>query len=259
MCVHPLTIYRPAINGGVKEYIVPCGKCSECLQKLRNEVAALACLEGSDKMSLSFMTMTYSQHNLPISVIDHRSYVDFDSGELLLENYVSGFMRGYDCLASLLDSFKVKCDVRTCDDGSMICPTLHRQDWKDHMKRFRRALDRSGVEKKFSMLCFGEYGDRRSRPHYHALFFGLSPQAEKIFTDLWQKYYGDCKTISVPRFNEDGSDAFMKVSKYISKYISKGSHLPEACKLGYIEKPRRLSSVRFGRSDLDIKKLRSFI
>lgn len=259
MCVHPLKITRPTINGGVKEYIVPCGHCSECLQKLRNEVAALACLEGSDKKSLSFMTMTYRQSELPISRIRWFKFDNHDTGEILAEWKPVSVERGSSCYDWQLDSFKNKCELQPDDDNDFICPTLHRQDWKDHMKRFRRSLDRAGIEKKFSMLCFGEYGDRRARPHYHALFFGLSAQAEKIFTDLWQKYYGDCKTISVPRFNVDGSDAFMKVSKYISKYISKGSHLPEACKLGYIEKPRRLSSVRFGRSDLDISKLRSFI
>lgn len=251
MCVHPLQITRPAINGGVKQYFVPCGRCSECLRKLRNEVAALACLEGQDKESLSFMTMTYSQSNLPVAILD--------IGDVPGEWRCVGFQRGSQCYDWQLNDWKEDCRPVFDDDFRQVCPTLYREDWKAHMKRFRRALDRVGVSKNFSMLSFGEYGDRRHRPHYHALFFGLSSQAENIFTDLWQKYFGECKTISVPRFNEDGSDAFMKVSKYIAKYISKGSHLPEACKNGWIEKPRRLSSVRFGRKDLDVDKLRSFI
>lgn len=259
MCLHPLQITRPTYTGGVRQYIVPCGKCSECLQKLRNEVAALACLEGVDKQSLSFMTMTYRQSELPISRIRAEEFLDKDTGELLYVWKSICVERGSSCYDWQLESFKNKCEVQSDDDGDCICPTLYREDWKAHMKRFRRSLERSGLSKDFSMLSFGEYGDRRHRPHYHAMFFGLSAQAEKIFTELWEKYYGECKTISVPRFNEDGSDAFMKVSKYISKYISKGSHLPDACKQGFIEKPRRLSSVRFGRKDLNVEKLRSFI
>lgn len=248
MCVRPIQINKTRPDGSVETRVVPCGKCPECLAKARNEVAALSCLEGIDKSSLSFMTMTYRPDKLPISFIsDDESGIPrmIAVGRSRCDDY-----NGY---------WKESCRVVDIGNGLSVCPTLYREDWKAHMKRFRAAVKRKELSTEFSMLCFGEYGDKRSRPHYHALFFGLTPAHEKIFTELWERYYGQCKTISVPRFNQDGSDAFMRVSKYISKYISKGSHLPEACKNGLIEKPRRLSSIGFGRSDLDFLRLRNFI
>lgn len=79
-----------------------------------------------------------------------------------------------------------------------------------------------------------------------------------LFEFLWSKYYGNCETFHVPRFNDDGSNAFVKVSNYISKYISKGDALPDHVIDGYAHRPRRLSSIRYGRKDLDLEKLRNF-
>ena len=155
MCTSPITIHRKTPSG-IKGYTVPCGKCEECRNRLRNEVAALSCLEGNDKGSATFFTLTYSQDHLPIAISD------IDDGI----RRVVGFQRGSDCLDSQLSSFKEKCNPCLIDSDVFVTPSLFPDDWKAHLKRFRRSLENHNLKVPFSMLCFGEYGSKRQR-HLH--------------------------------------------------------------------------------------------
>ena len=255
MCTSPITLNRE-VAGRLVTRVVPCGKCEECRAKLRNEVAALSALEGVGRDSLTFVTLTYRQETLPIAVSESVDGV----------RRIIGYQRGSDSPAWFLNFCKHKCTPGFwsgqfgLDYGLFdYCPSLFRDDWKHHMKRFRSECDRHSLSKDFAFMSFGEYGEKRHRPHLHALIFGFTPEHDERFKKLWENHFGECKLIRVPRFNADGSDAFMKVSKYISKYVSKGNHLPSFVLKGFADPPRRVSSVRFGRKNLDIPRLRSFI
>jgi hypothetical protein len=52
--------------------------------------------------------------------------------------------------------------------------TLDKKHFVDFMKRLRERLREAGHGKLKYYMC-GEYGDRRQRPHYHAILFGYMP------------------------------------------------------------------------------------
>ena len=60
---------------------------------------------------------------------------------------------------------------------------LHKDDLQRFFKRLRKALD----TKKIRYFACGEYGDTTSRPHYHAIVFGLGLNEidKKYVTDAW--------------------------------------------------------------------------
>lgn len=90
------------------------------------------------------------------------------------------------------------------------------------MKRFRSALDRRGGPKVRFYMC-GEYGEKLSRPHYHALMFNWWPSDAR----LWKQ------TKTGPLFTSEflsgvwghgyaviGSVTFESAA-YVSRYITK--------------------------------------
>jgi len=56
------------------------------------------------------------------------------------------------------------------------------KDFQLFFKRLRRS-----VEGKIKYFACGEYGDKRNRPHYHAIVFGIGPNAldRELVRDSW--------------------------------------------------------------------------
>lgn len=204
-------------------------------------------LEAEKRNSLHFITLTYNNKWLPVAWCDK----DADSPR------IDALCRGSDCYDWQVQNwFEHGCDVELDDDGCSVCPTLYREDVKNWFKRFRQYCRRNSILVDFSFACFGEYGERRSRPHYHVLVAGLDDSQARLLSSLWKFGFSLCKPI--PRFNPDGSDGFALTADYVSKYICKRDKLPEFVKAGYAEAPRRQSSINYGK-DLDFNKLRPFI
>lgn len=65
---------------------------------------------------------------------------------------------------------------------------LNKKDFQDFMKRLRRHLEYHQKPAIRSYFACGEYGEKRGRPHYHALIFGLELDDLK-FHHL--SYHGD--------------------------------------------------------------------
>lgn len=238
-------------NFSKKTITVPCGKCAECRAKLQSEFAALSCLEAEDAGSIGFLTLTYDNDHLPLVVS-----VLTPGDEVQLR----GFARGYD-LASrevcrpFFNGFFEEDRVIL---EEYITPSLRREDVQLFIKRFRQDyFRRHGERCDFRFTFFGEYGERFKRPHYHMLVYGLDRIELDYLCKQWKFGFTDCNFIE--HFNADGSDAFSKVSRYVSKYVGKQDALPDFVKRGYAEKPRRQSSLRLGQRGLDVDRLRNFI
>lgn len=250
MCTSPIEITRRLPSGSVRSYTVPCGKCEECRASYQSEFAARCAVEASARGSLHFITFTYNNSWLPVNFID---YVPE------LKDFVpTAFQRGDSCYDWQLKEWSTfGCSVQTNDDSTSVCPTLHRDDIKHLLKKFRIYCKRKDIPLDFGFTVFGEYGEEKSRPHYHALFAGLSDSQANILCNMWTYGFSDVK--SIPRFNKDGSDAFVLTSNYVSKYIAKRDRLPDFVKYGFAESPRRQSSVGFGLSGVDFDKMRPFL
>lgn len=245
MCTSPITITHRFPTGKVESYLVPCGKCEECRAAYQSEFACKVAAEANARGSLHFFTLTYNDSNLPIAYTDSGHYSAFGRGsEIAAPTLREWSQNGCRCVES-----------KIC--GLVACPTLFREDVKHWLKKYRSYCDRHSLSKDFAFSVFGEYGERKRRPHYHALFIGLSDDQARVLSNLWTFGFVDLKCI--PRFNRDGSDAFILTSNYVSKYIAKRDKLPDFVRDGFAELPRRQSSIGFGLSGLDVEKMRPFL
>lgn len=78
----------------------------------------------------------------------------------------------------------------TYDEAHVGDGRLHYRDFQLFMKRLREEIRCSSVSEdreknRISVFCAGEYGEKRKRPHWHALIFNWSPD------DLVKKYTSD--------------------------------------------------------------------
>ena len=211
----------------------------------------MCAIEADKGHSLAFYTLTYNDTWLPICRTQYVPEIH--------DNAIVSRERGDSCYPWQLKEWSQNgCSVQPDDDGDFVCPSLYREDVKCWMKRFRSYLDSKGLPKDFSFACFGEYGELKRRPHFHVLVAGLDSESCNVLANKWT--YGFCDLKHIPRFNNDGSDAFVLVSNYVSKYIAKKDKLPDFVKRGFAEKPRRQTSLGFGAlKDEDIEHLRPFL
>lgn len=248
MCTNPKTrllIYRG--NFSTKTDTVPCGKCAECRAKLQSEFAALSCLEAKSAGSIGFITLTYNNDSLPFALSSR--YMNEPARITCIE-------RGSDWIPGPPDT-PFSCHP-ICKGSFYVCPSLNRVDVQLAIKRYRQDyFRRHGVRCDFRFTFFGEYGERFHRPHYHMLVYGLDRVELDFFCKQWKFGFTDCKYIE--HFNADGSDAFAKVSRYVSKYVGKQDFLPDFVRDGFAEKPRKQSSIALGRRDINVEELRNFI
>lgn len=150
-------------------------------------------------------------------------------------------------------------DESKFDVRAYATPSLCREDVKQWFKKSRILFKRKyGYSPKFKYLLIGEYGKSGKRPHYHALLFGVDKLTYEYLANRWRSEFGSCDVEPVrPRGNDSLSAAQEKVSRYIAKYMSKGVFEEEFVKCGYVQKPRRQSSLNIGTETLE--DLRSYI
>lgn len=239
MCTNPITIKRYYPSIGKRSFVVPCGKCEECVRKKQVEFGALALHQGLKSDSVYFVTFTYRNEMCPVAISE-----DTPEGPRII-----GFERGCNSWVNADGVFtNAVISQHFTNPQVYACCSLCREDIKLCIKQFRsdwkKAYPDTPIALKYAV--FGEVGEQRGRPHYHGLFFGLLPAQIKMLTDIWNRRFGFTYTIP-PALNRKLSlDEIKKVSAYTSKYISKGIYTRWQHVLPYMEKPRRQSSINFG-------------
>lgn len=93
-----------------------------------------------------------------------------------------------------------------------------KDDVKDWIKRFRTNYERKTGKKGIRYFLCSEYGPRTHRPHYHAIFFGLSKKDMQLALDDWMKRYGFVLAKDVDYLNTN----IDTVARYVAKYAVKG-------------------------------------
>lgn len=79
------------------------------------------------------------------------------------------------------------------------------------MKRLRRYADRMGFIGKIRFYGVGEYGEKRGRPHFHVVLFGLPQRFWHCIKDAWR---GSIVDIQKPRTID-------AVASYVAGYVVK--------------------------------------
>lgn len=72
MCISPITIHYDGIDGR-HSIQVPCGKCVECLKTKQNDYMVRIFEEMKQVSKCCFLTLTYSNDNVPYFLLDGKS------------------------------------------------------------------------------------------------------------------------------------------------------------------------------------------
>lgn len=283
-CLHPITIKSPSLMVGTRDgvavaasrfardnivrrsfetIVVPCGKCLNCLKNKQSSMVVRCKREAEQKGSFAFMTLTYDDDHLPLARSLWR--VSKDTGECEVYYKPELFSTGINPDQSYCDLFKTlpagdspRYHQYTLFEDSeyeyvvRITPSVCRFDVREWLKMSRIQYERDNGEKlpEFSYVAISEYGPRTCRPHYHLAFFGL--QRDHLYYLLERWTYGKVKQVRmVTQINKDGSNGFLRASKYIGKYMSKGKFECDSVKECAAERPRVCMSKRLGSRELE--------
>lgn len=286
VCLHPKTIPNPAVHGFrqlrfitdqkvLRRYgrenlrpvladtiVVPCGKCLACLKNKQSSMVVRCLREAEKRGSFGFMTLTYDDDHLPITESMWR--VDLRTGSEEMVEAPEFLSRGFHPDPVCADLFRsepssplpryrmfVHSRIMEFEWQIRLTPSICRLDVRQWLKQARIQYERDYGEKlpDFSYAAISEYGARSCRPHYHLAFFGLKRKHLDYLLDAWR--FGKVKQVRmVSAVNKDRSSGFVRASKYIGKYMSKGKFECQSVSCGAAEKPRVCQSLGFGTKDL---------
>lgn len=251
---------RPMLNDTL---VVPCGKCLACLKNRQSSMVVRCKREAEQRGSFAFMTLTYDDDHLPItqSLFCREKSTGVEVCQEAPEFVSTGYHPVEQYLALFRDVLPMSApryhSYFILDDGEFeyyarLTPSVCRADVRSWLKQSRIQYKRDhGVSlPDFSYVAISEYGPRTCRPHYHLAFFGLQREHLYYLLDRWPM--GKVKQVRfVNQVNPDGSSGFLKASKYIGKYMSKGKFECDSVKCGASEKPRVCQSLHLGTKQLE--------
>lgn len=104
--------------------------------------------------------------------------------------------------------------------------SLHKPDFQKFMKRLRKATG----QKKLRYYMCGEYGEKSSRPHYHAILFNWSFDDQQVVGTRGGFSYYESGYLSKlwPQGIHRIGEANFKTAAYVARYITKKITGPRA-------------------------------
>lgn len=240
-----------------KEFYVPCGHCSACLQeKAAHRVRRIKDTYDSTSECM-LISLTYSRYTAPYIKRDE-AYA-FSRGKLtslnvyrdckfrkvrLSSDYDMGYKR-YFTPGNILTtisyvrqtSFSKLKDMKHEHDRIGVC---YYPDVQHFIARLRLNLKRNyNYDKSFKTFCCSEYGSKSHRPHFHVLLFYQKGDFEILrnaviaswsFSDLslWDRAIEKC----------------FRGASYVASYVNCGSDFPSFLEKYF--KPKHSYSKGFG-------------
>lgn len=189
---------------------LPCGHCAVCRKNKRKEMTVRLTNEIQSFEHSCFLTLTYKPDELP--------YVNEQTGEI----------RRYKDIRDTVDDFLFKEEQLKGWN-----PTLVKSDLQNFIKRLRKHLTtkvkkestkegRDYVEN-IRYFAVGEYGVKKSRPHWHVIIFNWLPSDLEVFADRGQ--YHLYRSKQVEKCWTDGisivGECNNAVAKYCAQYVTK--------------------------------------
>lgn len=258
-CLHPRRIYKDG------RYItVRCGHCEHCAMLRSSRLKMLCDFERSVSKQSFFVTLTYSEDNLPMLECKETN-VYFDKSK---RRYISRF----DCY-NITPRLAVDCiDDDDCYLGSFSMvkrdfidlwhksaksykgvwrpryqmPYLHPDDCQRFLKRLRYRINQYNISNhaitKLRYYALGEYTPKRFRPHWHLLFFLDTYIPTSLFKSFISKAW-KFGTVDISLIKSNATD-------YVTQY-SCGANLVSPVHGLPTTKPRVLHSLNFGGQILD--------
>lgn len=226
-CEHPIRVY----NKYIEKYIwVPCGKCNTC----RN-MKALKWTDALERERLQhrycmFVTLTYSDINLPLLTYDHfrEDYSVLQHNRTSFESH-NVMLAASRCHDDICIPFESSLFEHELEDEKLFFGLFDQFDGvpyasKSDIQYFNKRLNKwffNNVTKKFKNFRYfvvSEYGPSTLRPHFHGIYFFDSSDIAKRFKEgvslSWQKGTIDCQFVE------------KSACSYVAQYINKSADLP---------------------------------
>lgn len=217
-CAHPWPRAYDYGYGYKGVNYIPCGYCLNCRKDKQQYYIDRAEYEYKTRLTASFVTFTYDEiHNMKNIVLNPQGGFEYDissSGDK-----VPRFSLDYKDLTDFIQNIRKRIEYF----------------YETHPDVKESLL----MQKDFSYLYCGEYGDCFNRNHFHVLFFGLDfAFCEKLFYETWKNGFIDVLPLL------DGG------IRYVVKYMDKQT-FGELASLQYdmkgLARPKIRMSVGFGK------------
>lgn len=253
-CLNPFTRrYLDAITGETKECLCPCGKCINCLHSEQDAWCIRLGETAKASKCMIYDTLTLSPYAIhSIDILRPTSDGRFYGTSVKWRNWkVQSIKKKYSRAREIfpkmsLESWKM---FKKSDFKLYSFPKKEVQNW---IKRGRQMYFRDkGHRCDISYFIVQEYGPQTSRPHFHLLMFGLNfSDYSHYFGNCWREDFGWTKPsyfVYTPSSRKD----FTCITRYVSKYVSKGSFESPWVADGFLSKPYRLISKGIGEGYLN--------
>lgn len=236
MCIHPRSRkYYDPYSGEERVCVYPCGKCAACLHNEQDSWSIR--LQETASHEPHFIYDTFTLRDDKLQWIDNVSDPIYN-GDVELTSELSRilFKSGYKHKPYSSSLFEAR------------LPYLDKSLLSDFVKRGRDNY-RSHYGKSPSLRYFGclEYGPRWARPHVHIIIFGVSWEDWLTYwSNVWKKEYGFTKPKFIKRGAKNSVRSRQCISRYISKYVNKGSFEVATVKAGLQPKAWKIVSHGIG-------------
>lgn len=208
----------------------PCGHCISCLHNNQDSWSIRIRETVEHFHSFVYDTLTFATPSLSYrNITDKVLSVGFDRFPKDVQNLIDRY--------STFD--------RETGEYLALAPCIDKKIVQNWIKRGRENFFlKHGYRPKMKYFFVEELGPKTSRPHLHCLIFGLSrADYVEFFAKPWRRDFGFTKT----KFIEGGTDKDRDcISRYLSKYVSKGVFESPLVQFGLIDKPFRLISKGIG-------------
>lgn len=230
-CLHPhIRRYFDVVSGKEVSVEIPCGKCIACLHNHQDSWCIRLLETAKASKDIIYDTLTVRPSSMPV----------IDVFDVIGEREIS------------------QASLKLCKHYNFELPCLDRGTIRDWIKRGRENyFFDHGKRLNMKYFACSEYGPSTSRCHVHLLVFGVS-YADWVtyFARPWRQDMGFTKTKLISGRNKTLKDR-QCVTRYVSKYVSKGVFESPLVKDGLLPKPFRCISHGIGaeylnRSQFDI-------
>lgn len=206
-----------------------CGKCPSCLKNLQDAWCIRVQETAKAFDGFIYDTLTFSPASLPLldrnDILCDPDYIITPAVDMLLKRY-DGFVPYF--------------------PRDIVSKWIHRGR-NAYYSVYKKRL-------KLKYLICMEYGPKWSRPHAHLVMFGIEAKDYyRFFARPWKDTFGFSYYKYIERSVNTRKDIEC-ISRYISKYISKGVFESPLVKCGLAPKPWRLASHGIGKEYIENKR-----
>lgn len=239
-CLHPVRMRNPYTQENIT---VACGKCEACLSRKADiNSFKIQCESKCHKYCL-FITLTFSEDNVPRFVFRPREDGLFDFYDITKRTHLDGVptlleegVQLSEVTSSTYEKYISALSMKTgSKDGSFTFADVRElQLW---LKRIRKYVY-SNTQETLRYYAISEYGPVHFRAHFHVLLFFDKPETLALFSES-----GKCPRWKYGRTSCELSKG--SAASYVSSYLSSFCSLPEIFKIRST-RPKSYHSIYFG-------------